>query len=1127
MDYSSFTPPEAREFAEIQAAYTARDFAKLGQEIDKHKDDLVLIKFSDWLLTEDVSRDFAWNKRVVSKIVDTSPLVGKSLHILHGFILLGVANENHDMETIEQAGKNDTISKDAIARFSTWLSRSDIFSGDTQWKGQVISRLSANEPRVSLPLKQINQVFETLRNTPKVAGSTLLHEIVQTQDEEILRQFLTDHPASAKQALFTADANGNTPLHLAAMTGSAGMVTKLALLDPESARRLFALKNGDGKTPTGLAAARGALDIAAVGIMAQALPSKKMQRVIEDGYQNTPLHWAIRNDEYKALNAMIRIALKQAPDLIHVTRDGTTILHEEMKKSESDVGAIMEFIPDEGAKVRLLHVEGNFGSIFEELATAGNIEMIKALTEGMSQNALEQLYLKQDAQGDTVLHNLFFEKDNAGPFMLNIPQDIFRKMLVTPNRRGKTPLDIAVQNNLQEAIGVGKAAIGAGIMMQSLPYDKMKRIVTEGRAGTVLHWAAEQGDTAALTAMIRVALEEAPGFLEFNSGYGTFLDPVLRSPDRNLVKTVMQAIPNGELKVRLLLGRDQYMCTPLHRSTKWLHLAIEGLSDNETEQVLLAQDWSGDTPIHVAVRENSSNALVSIFHPSRNNDLKWKFLQPANRNQETPVHMAASSGMTLMAPIMGFRSLEEKINVCRLPDFAGRTPIHFAALNNNHTLLRTIAQQLPQNVVDQLVSTRDHAGHTPISLAAKNGNVAFVAEVLNPKLGNRGFGTQESVSLNEYGIKLDNLYTRIWPQGETFLLTAFRENQPFVRLFIGDESYSYLQQAMSGKEFTALELAKAIREYLPGALSREPIDPEEFEKLVRLPYLFGFPKIAATLSRDPGVGEKAREFYVKQEAARADIAKKARSKFKSGAQKAAQIGKGSATQMFKGGTGTWGRPLDEPYWLEALSMHKHYGGDLHPFFEAWKKTDTDLSFQDWFAKVNPALGTFESWIQNPESPAATLSQVTFLQTPEERAPYLVTWRDGKAYRGGVPYDTGNESARGQQGLAIFVIGPKGDFYSGSHTIGKFHHSSFLAGSSIIGAGEIQTDSTGAVTAIVNRSGHYKPGPEEMLHTLYVLERRGVDLSKVTLYMHMPQGVLTYNALEYLRSNGNCPPNAPP
>lgn len=65
-----------------------------------------------------------------------------------------------------------------------------------------------------------------------------------------------------------------------------------------------------------------------------------------------------------------------------------------------------------------------------------------------------------------------------------------------------------------------------------------------------------------------------------------------------------------------------------------------------------------------------------------------------------------------------------------------------------------------------------------------------------------------------------------------------------------------------------------------------------------------------------------------------------------------------------------------------------------------------------------------------------------------------------------------------QGRAIFVMDKSGNIYASmQQKVGYMHHSSFLGGQNVVGAGELQA-SQGRLQLITNQSGHYQPTPEQ-------------------------------------------------
>jgi len=82
---------------------------------------------------------------------------------------------------------------------------------------------------------------------------------------------------------------------------------------------------------------------------------------------------------------------------------------------------------------------------------------------------------------------------------------------------------------------------------------------------------------------------------------------------------------------------------------------------------------------------------------------------------------------------------------------------------------------------------------------------------------------------------------------------------------------------------------------------------------------------------------------------------------------------------------------------------------------------------------------------------------------------------------------GMHSSESGSGWGIFVVDMFQNFYVNSHAIGKFHHSSFLAGAPVFSAGEICVFN-GVLLGLTNKTGHYRSGPDELFRALKLLEQ---------------------------------------
>jgi len=134
-----------------------------------------------------------------------------------------------------------------------------------------------------------------------------------------------------------------------------------------------------------------------------------------------------------------------------------------------------------------------------------------------------------------------------------------------------------------------------------------------------------------------------------------------------------------------------------------------------------------------------------------------------------------------------------------------------------------------------------------------------------------------------------------------------------------------------------------------------------------------------------------------------------------------------------------------------------------------------------------------------ETGAVWGTKVKYLNV-DERLHYQVQIKDGKLFDAqGNLFDTASaHSAFGGSGNAIFIMDESGNIYASTvHSVGKFHHSSFLSGQPVASAGEIVVEQ-GIVKEVTRRSGHYQPTAEQLNQFLDRLNKSGIDLSNVNV-----------------------------
>lgn len=199
------------------------------------------------------------------------------------------------------------------------------------------------------------------------------------------------------------------------------------------------------------------------------------------------------------------------------------------------------------------------------------------------------------------------------------------------------------------------------------------------------------------------------------------------------------------------------------------------------------------------------------------------------------------------------------------------------------------------------------------------------------------------------------------------------------------------------------------------------------------------------------------------------------------------------------------------------------------------------------------MTSFDSSVQRPNSHMKTsLPSTTFYaDTDEKRAPYARSFdaqgNIGNSSDGSALNTIGAErpAAIGAKGdRHIFTMDGQGQFYtadaikenvergkqardSGASTQERFHHSSFLAGEEVAGAGEMQVRD-GQVELVSDTSGHYRPGSQQMMQTVQQLEKNNVPVEKLGVeFVGKSQGqeALQASAVELLGYQNHRPENA--
>ena len=137
-------------------------------------------------------------------------------------------------------------------------------------------------------------------------------------------------------------------------------------------------------------------------------------------------------------------------------------------------------------------------------------------------------------------------------------------------------------------------------------------------------------------------------------------------------------------------------------------------------------------------------------------------------------------------------------------------------------------------------------------------------------------------------------------------------------------------------------------------------------------------------------------------------------------------------------------------------------GNLDPFYE-WLRQEfsrpvlqsdiASLLAQTTDNNARLRVKEFDTTKNNLTARQRFLDGVKYISKEADRRKYRLKFHAGTLLRGGAQFDT-NQLSTVASGLgwAIWVQAPDSNFYSHSHKLARFHHSSFLAGGAVLGQG---------------------------------------------------------------------------
>ncbi|MED6185921.1 IQ domain-containing protein iqm3 [Stylosanthes scabra] len=176
------------------------------------------------------------------------------------------------------------------------------------------------------------------------------------------------------------------------------------------------------------------------------------------------------------------------------------------------------------------------------------------------------------------------------------------------------------------------------------------------------------------------------------------------------------------------------------------------------------------------------------------------------------------------------------------------------------------------------------------------------------------------------------------------------------------------------------------------------------------------------------------------------------------------------------------------HWIEAIDPRHRYGHNLQYYYKQWCSTDSGQPFFYWLD-----LGNGKN-LDIQDCPRSKLQkQLIKYLGPLEREHYEYIIHDGKIiHKLSGDFLHTKDGSEGEKW--IFVMSTFKKLYAAKKKKGLFHHSSFLAGGTILAAGRLEAK-RGSLKSISAYSGHYRPADDSLDTFLSHLRENCVKLDE--------------------------------
>ncbi|KAM6555127.1 hypothetical protein CsatB_015889 [Cannabis sativa] len=276
----------------------------------------------------------------------------------------------------------------------------------------------------------------------------------------------------------------------------------------------------------------------------------------------------------------------------------------------------------------------------------GNLEVVKLILDNMNIKIIRDLLQKPNKRRNTVLHEAVKNR-NLDIVKLLLEKD--SSLVNFNNEDGESPLFLAIDREFYE--------IAFHILSKII--NNVKGILSQEKGS----WSGRNGLNVMHAAVIR------------NKGL-TAIEKRNKIKGDSMIEKVLEVYGND-----ILEGQDEHGWTPLHYAAHLNEFGLVNKFLSKHSLICCIQDNEGMSPLHIAAKNVSVEALESLKEGS--GSYRYKMFELLDKNNQTALHVAVESKNTFSIKrrflVKKMLSFEECNYIINWKDKDENTCFHLAA----------------------------------------------------------------------------------------------------------------------------------------------------------------------------------------------------------------------------------------------------------------------------------------------------------------------------------------------------------------------------------------------------------------------------------------------------------------